>query len=385
MSAEALSSDATPATCVAMVGGGQLARMTHQAAIDLGVELRVLAADASEPAVRAGAVHVRGAAANLDDLRRLADGAAVVTFDHERIPPEHLRALEREGVPLAPGQGAKLMAQDKLHARVELAHLGFPVPPFTDARTQADAEHFGAQHGWPLVGKAPRGGYDGRGVWTLEDPAAVAALLDQVDDGLVLEPRLAIERELAILVARSTTGQRVAYPVVETVQRDAMCRELLVPAPVDAELAAQARELALEIAQAIDAVGILAVELFIVDGGLLINELALRPHNSGHYTIEGSVTSQFEQHLRAVLGWPLGITDLTAPAVVTVNVVGTPAGGDPRERVQRALSVPGARVHLYDKRPQPGRKLGHVTVRGGDIATARAAARHAAAILEGRA
>ena len=189
---------------VAMVGAGQLARMTHQAAIDLGVKLRVLAADESDPAVRAGAAHVLGSPADLDDLRRLAEGCSVVTFDHERIPPEHLRALEREGIPLAPGQTAKLVAQDKLHARAELAVLGFPVPPFAHAQTQAEAEHFGAEHGWPLVGKAPRGGYDGRGVWTLDDPAAVAELLEQVDDGLVLEPRLAIERELAILVDRKS-------------------------------------------------------------------------------------------------------------------------------------------------------------------------------------
>ncbi len=379
------SAEATPAARVAMVGAGQLARMTHQAAIDLGIELRVLAADDGEPAVRAGAAHMIGSADDLEDLRRLAQDCAVVTFDHERIPPEHLRTLERDGIPLAPGHGAKLLAQDKLHARRELARLGFPVPPFADARTQEDADQFAAVHGWPLIGKAPRGGYDGRGVWTLDDPAAVEALLDQVPDGLVLEPRLAIERELAILVARSATGQLVAYPVVETVQRAAMCRELLVPAQIEADLADRARDLALDVAQSIEAVGILAVELFVVGGDLLINELALRPHNSGHYTIEGAVTSQFEQHLRAILGWPLGITDLTAPAVVTVNVVGTDAGGDPRARVARALAVPGARVHLYDKRPRPGRKLGHVTVSAGDVGTARAAARHASAILEGRA
>lgn len=369
---------------VAMVGAGQLARMTHQASIGLGVTLRVLATSEQDSAVRVGAEHLLGSPDSLEDLRRLAAGADVVTFDHEGIPPEALETLEREGVRLAPGPAAKLLAQDKAHARRTLAELGLPVPPFALAHTREEADAFAGEHSWPLVGKAPRGGYDGNGVFVLPDADAAAARLEQHPDGLLLEPHLAIERELAVLVARSSVGERVVYPVVETVQADAMCREILAPAPVGADLAQQAREIALTIAEAIDATGIMAVELFHTPDGLLINELALRPHNSGHYTIEGCESSQFEQHLRAVLGWPLGRPDLRAPAVATVNIIGPADGSDPHDRVPAALAVPGAHVHLYGKDARPGRKLGHVTVCADDAETARAAARLAAQRLEGR-
>ncbi|HLH64785.1 MAG TPA: 5-(carboxyamino)imidazole ribonucleotide synthase [Solirubrobacteraceae bacterium] len=369
---------------VAMVGAGQLARMTHQAAIGLDVRLRVLAAAADDAAVLSGAAHLVGSPERLEDLRALAEGAEVLTFDHERVPPEHLAALEADGVRLAPSASAKLFAQDKLHQRRELSALGLPVPPFVDARATGDASRLARAHGWPLVAKAPRGGYDGRGVFEVGDPGALQRALAAHPDGLLLEPRLDLERELAIIVARSADGSRVAYPVVETVQRDAMCREIVAPAQIPAPLAAQARELALELAAAIDATGVLAVELFhTTDGRLLVNELALRPHNSGHYTIEGCVTSQFEQHLRAVLGLPLGLTDLRAPAVVTVNVVGPADGSDPAARIGDALAVPGAHVHLYGKRARAGRKLGHVTVCGSEPAATRNCARRAAALLEG--
>ena len=368
---------------VAMVGAGQLARMTHQAAIALGVQLRVLGAAIDEPAARAGAQLVPGVAARLDDLRVLAVGADVVSFDHELVPPEHLAALEREGVRLAPPAAAKLLAQDKVHARQELARLGFPVPPFIHGRSRADAEAFAALHGLPLVAKAPRGGYDGRGVFQVATLDEVGDALAQSPDGLLLEPLLELERELSVLVARSPRGESVAYPVVETVQRDQMCREILAPAEISAAVADRARELALSIADAIGATGILAVELFDTPSGLLVNELALRPHNSGHWTIEGCITSQFEQHIRAVLDWPLGLTDLVAPAVATVNIVGVGDGSDPVLRVADALAVPGARLHLYGKQPRPGRKLGHVTVTAATLAEARERARRAASILEG--
>jgi 5-(carboxyamino)imidazole ribonucleotide synthase len=367
---------------VAMVGAGQLARMTHQAAIALGVELRVLADSEADPAVTAGAAHLIGSPESLGDLQALAAEADVVTFDHEKIPPEHLSALEADGVLLAPSPAAKLFAQDKHAARRELSARGFPVPPFILAGTRDETERFGDEHGWPLIGKVVRGAYDGRGVFELSDLDAAVRALDEVGPFL-LEPRLELRRELAVLVARSVTGEVAAYPAVETVQRDAMCREVLAPADVGHGLAEEARRLALDIATGIAATGIVAIELFETQAGLLVNELALRPHNSGHYTIEGCVTSQFEQHLRAVLGWPLGATDAVAPAVAMVNVVGPDDGSDPAARIEGALSVPGAHVHLYGKQSRPGRKLGHVTVCGDDLESARAAARRAAAALEG--
>jgi len=375
---------------VAMVGAGQLARMTQQAAIALGVRLRVLAAGPGEPAVAAGAQCVLGDPADLECLRELAQGAEVLTLDHERVPPEHLHALERDGVALEPCAAAALFGQDKLHARRELSRRGFPVPEFAHARSREEVASFAAAHGWPLIAKAPRGGYDGRGVWTLAGPADAHELLTALPDGLLVEPELRIECELAVLLARSRSGECVCYEPVQTLQRDAMCREIIAPARVDARVAADARELATALAAEIDATGVLAVELFLTDSGLRVNELALRPHNSGHYTIEGCATSQFEQHLRAVLGWPLGAPTLLAPAVVTVNVLGAAAQpavssrADPRSCLRRALGVPGAHVHLYGKEPRPGRKLGHVTVCAGELQGALHAARLAAALLEGR-
>ena len=372
---------------VAMVGAGQLARMTHQAATALGVELRVLAGGVDDAAVRAGAQHLMGSPDRLADLRALAAGADVLTFDHARVAPDLLAVLEADGVRLAPSAGAKLLAQDKLHARRELAALGFPVPPFTHTHTPKGATDFARAHGWPLVAKASRGGYDGRGVFVLADERAALRALAAHPAGLLLEPRLELERELAVLIARSTSGgDRVAYPAAETVQRDGMCREVLAPAPIPPSLAAQARDLAFSLADAIGATGVLAVELFHTrEGRLLVNELALRPHNSGHYTIEGCVTSQFEQHLRAVLGWPLGLPTLRAPAVASINVIGPTDGGDPATRIASALEVPGAHVHLYGKEPRAGRKLGHVTVCGEDMKAARHAASLAATLLEGAA
>lgn len=352
-----------------MVGAGQLARMTLPAAIALDVRLGVLAATPDDPAVRAGAPAIVGAPDDLAALRRLAARAAVVTFDHEVVPPEHLRALEAEGAVLRPAAAANLHAQDKGHQRAALARWGLPVPPWALCGDGGALRAFGEVAGWPVVAKAPRGGYDGRGVAVLDAAAAAAWQTFPV----LAEQRVPFTRELAVLVARRPGGAAVAYPVVETVQVDGMLREARAPAP----RARDAVPLALAVAEAVDAVGILAVELFDAPGGLLVNELALRPHNSGHGTIEGCATSQFENHLRAVLDLPLGATDLRAPAVATVNVV----GGDPRARRAAALAVGGAAVHLYGKAPRPGRKLGHVTALGPDLPAALATARAAAAVL----
>jgi 5-(carboxyamino)imidazole ribonucleotide synthase len=365
-----------------MVGAGQLARMAQQAAIGLEVELKVLAESRDDPAVLAGATFVPGSPDSLEDLRSLAEISDVVTFDHEGVDPEALRQLEGEGFLLAPGSAAKLHAQDKLHARESLSKLGLPVPPFAAVESPEGFERFASEHGWPVVAKAPRGGYDGRGVWIVEDADEAAEVLGTATGPLLLEPLLEIQREIAVIVARSTSGETASYPVVETVQEDAMCREIVAPAPVPEEVAAEAGRIAVRIAEEIGSTGVMALELFVTPDGLIINELALRPHNSGHYSIEGCVTSQFEQHLRAVLGLPLGSTELVSPSVVTVNVVGTEAG-DPAGRIAGALAVPGAHVHLYGKASRPGRKLGHVTVCGERSGPTREAARSAARALEG--
>jgi 5-(carboxyamino)imidazole ribonucleotide synthase len=370
-----------PPPRVGIVGAGQLARMTHRAAIDLGIEVTVLATAPEDPAVTAGADHLLGAPDSLDDLLALAEISDVVTLDHERVPTEHLVALAAAGHPVRPSPEASLAAQDKLHARRLLGdRLGLPVPDFAPVAGAADVARFGLRHGWPVVLKARRGGYDGRGVRIAHSLEEAAATL--VEGGeWVAERHLDLERELAVLVARRPSGEAVAYPVAETVQEDGMCREMLVPAPVGEAQAQEARDLALRIAEEIGATGILAVELFVSGGRLLVNELALRPHNSGHWTIEGAETSQFENHLRAVLDWPLGATGLTAPGIATVNIVGAASGEDPRRHLPEALAVAGAHVHLYGKGARPGRKLGHVTARGEDADAALGVAASAAGEL----
>ncbi|MFG3297166.1 5-(carboxyamino)imidazole ribonucleotide synthase [Micromonospora chersina] len=376
---------------VGMVGGGQLARMTHQAAIALGQSLRVLALAPDDGAALVAADVQYGDHTDLAALRTFAKGCDVVTFDHEHVPNAHIRALTEEGVKLFPPAEALVHAQDKRVMRERLGELGAPNPAWRPVAAPADLVAFGAEIGWPVVLKAARGGYDGRGVWMVDDATAAAELATTLLAGgtpLIVEERVALRRELAVQVARSPFGQVAAYPVVETVQRDGICVEVLAPAPdLPEERAVAAQQLAIDLATALGVVGLLAVELFETPTGLVVNELAMRPHNSGHWTIEGARTSQFEQHLRAVLDYPMGDTSLTAPVVVMANVLGGEPGGiSIDERLHHLFAAePGAKVHLYGKQVRPGRKIGHVTVLGDDLDDVRArAARAARWLREGR-
>ncbi|MDQ2587139.1 5-(carboxyamino)imidazole ribonucleotide synthase [Saccharothrix yanglingensis] len=372
---------------VGMIGGGQLARMTHQAAIPLGQSLRVLAESDSDPAALVARDVELGGHTDLDALRAFAKSCDVVTFDHEHVPQEHLRALVADGVKVSPGPDALVHAQDKLVMRVKLAGLGLPVPPFAEVADTGDVLRFGAEHGWPCVLKAVRGGYDGRGVWMLNTPQSAQRVVPELLDAgtpLMVERCVPMRRELAALVARSPFGQGAAWPLVQTVQREGICVEVLAPAPAAGGEEApgeEAQELALRIAHELGVVGLLAVELFDTADGLVVNELAMRPHNSGHWTIEGARTSQFEQHLRAVLDYPLGATDLVAPAVVMANVLGAADASDmgPDERLHHLFArFPDAHVHLYGKAERPGRKIGHVTLLGERMEEVRERARLAA-------
>jgi 5-(carboxyamino)imidazole ribonucleotide synthase len=374
---------------VGMVGGGQLARMTHQAAIALGQSLRVLAARAADAAALVAPDVMLGSHDDLATLRRFAEGCDVLTFDHEHVPNEHLRALVAEGVRMHPGPDALRHAQDKLVMRRRLARLGVAAPPFRAVTQPSDAVSFGAEHGWPCMLKAARGGYDGRGLWVLNTPVdahRVGAELIAAGTALLVEQCVAMHRELAVLVARSPFGQGAAWPVVQTVQRDGICVEVLAPAPgLDCEVALAAQQLALRVAGEIGVVGLLAVELFeLPSGQLLVNELAMRPHNSGHWTIDGAVTSQFEQHLRAVLDYPLGCTAARAPACVMANVLGaeTPPRMGLDERVHHLMArYPQAKLHLYAKPQRPGRKIGHITVSGEELVPVREVATASATFL----
>jgi 5-(carboxyamino)imidazole ribonucleotide synthase len=361
---------------VGMVGAGQLARMTAQAAVGLGIEFRVLAASLGESAAQVCPGTVTGDYKSAGDLLGFGIGCDVVTFDHEHVPGAQLAVLS-EVTAVRPGREALVYAQDKLAMRNRLnslpalAEAGIRCPRFRPVGTLADVLAFVADEHraagrppWPVVLKATSGGYDGRGVWICDSKEAIGEVLSH-GIGLLAEEYVPFDRELAVLVARSPKGQGAAYPVVQTVQQDGICREVIAPAPgLPAELAERAQWLGLRVAAELGVTGLLAIELFQCGSELLINELAMRPHNSGHWTMDASVTSQFEQHLRAVLDLPLGATGCTSGAAVMVNVLG---GGDP-DLYSRFIHVmaadPGVKVHLYGKQVRPGRKVGHVTVAG---------------------
>jgi 5-(carboxyamino)imidazole ribonucleotide synthase len=357
---------------VTMIGGGQLARMTHQAAIALGQTLRVLAASPDDPAAQVTPDVVIGAHTDFDALRKAAAGADALTFDHEHVPTELLEKLIADGVNVAPPPSALIHAQDKLVMRRRLEALGAPVPRFAEVTEVADVDVFAARVDAPIVVKTVRGGYDGRGVTLARDIAeardAAAAYL-AAGAAVLVEEKVAMRRELAALVARSPFGQGAAWPVVQTVQRDGICVEVIAPAPgLDAEIGSAAGQLALRLANELGVVGLLAVELFeTIDGGLVVNELAMRPHNSGHWSMDGARTSQFEQHLRAVLDYPLGDTAPIVPVTVMANVLGAqrvPAMSMD-ERLHHLFGrMPEARVHLYGKGERRGRKIGHVNILG---------------------
>jgi 5-(carboxyamino)imidazole ribonucleotide synthase len=371
-----------PATArIGMVGGGQLARMTQATAIDLGIDLHVLAVQPDEPAALAGAVIRLGAADDEAALRAFAADVDVVTLDHELVADDVLAALAADGVAVRPSAAALLFAKDKLYARTQLAALGLPVPAFAAVREPDDVAAFAAEHGWPVVCKATRGGYDGRGVEVVATLAEATSVLARGGTWMV-EAHVDIAVEVAVVIARRPGGERVAYPVVETVQQDGQLVELVQPARIAPEVAAEAVRLGTEVADAVDGVGIIAVELFVDPSGqLTLNELAVRPHNSGHATIEAATTSQFHNHLRAVLDWPLGDTSLRAPAAALVNLLGPDGPDRIAERLPEALAIDDAAVHLYGKASRPGRKIGHVTVLGDDAEVALARAREAAARL----
>ena len=366
---------------VGIVGAGQLARMTCPAAAELGIGLRVLAAAPSESAAQVWPDVRLGDYRSLDDLRGFAASCDVLTFDHEHVPGPHLAALEQAGFVIRPGQAALRYTQDKLAMRERLTTLGIRCPRYAPVSDLAGIERFTEASGWPVVLKAVSGGYDGKGVWVCASRGEAAEVAGH-GLRLLAEEYVAFDRELAALVARSPHRQGAAYPVVQTVQQQGICREVLAPAPgLAPECAEEAQSLALRIASELDVTGLLAVELFDTQDGLLVNELAMRPHNCGHWTIEGATTSQFEQHLRAVLDLPLGAPGMLAPQAVMANVLGGTDPGVYDRYVHVMAADPGIKVHLYGKAVRPGRKIGHVTVLGDDVSGLRDRARRAASFL----
>ncbi|KQR46501.1 phosphoribosylaminoimidazole carboxylase [Frigoribacterium sp. Leaf164] len=373
---------------IGVIGGGQLARMMVPPAVHLGVDIRVLAEQEGSSA-RLAATAV-GDYHDVDTVLAFARDVDVVTFDHEHVPQRVLHALVEAGVAVHPSPGALAVAQDKLVMRERLTALGLPVPAWAAVHDAAELAAFLGEHGGRAVVKTPRGGYDGKGVRVVsgadEADDWFAVVAEQGDGGaLLVEELVEFRRELAQLVARRTSGQVEAWSLVETVQRDGVCAEVTAPAPgAEPVLQREAEAIARRVAESLGVTGVLAVELFeTVDGRLLVNELAMRPHNTGHWSIDGAVTSQFEQHLRAVLDLPLGDPAPHRPWSVMVNVLGGPAEGTMAERLPAImLAQPGAKVHDYGKEPRPGRKVGHVTTTGDDLADVRSRARAAVRFFE---
>jgi 5-(carboxyamino)imidazole ribonucleotide synthase len=374
-----------------MVGGGQLARMTAAAAVGLGVTFRVLAESDSESAALVTRDVTVGSHRSLSDIVAFAEQCDVITFDHEHVPGPILAELESAGVLVRPGSAALRFTQDKLAMRMRLSELRVPCPRFAPVSSLADVLAFTAEarrktDAWPVVLKAVSGGYDGKGVWVCESAEEAAEVLSH-GIPLLAEEFVPFSRELAALVARSPSGQGAAYPVVQTVQADGICREVIAPAPrLREDVAVRAEALALRIAAELGVCGLLAVELFeLRSGELMVNELAMRPHNSGHWTIEGARTSQFEQHLRAVLDLPLGSCQ---PPAGSFTVMANLLGGTDPDVFDRYLHVmaadPAVKVHFYGKDVRPGRKIGHVSIVAGpddDVAAVRDRARRAASYL----
>ena len=370
-----------------MVGGGQLARMSAAPAAALGINFRVLATSRHESAAQVVSDVSLGAHDDEHAVLAFADGCDVVTFDHEHVPGPILEKLEARGVAVRPGPRALINAQDKAVMRRTLEGVGAPVPAWRAVESPAQAQDFAETVGYPLILKTSRGGYDGKGVWRVESASHLDAVMAQpLPPGAVwlAEAAVPFMQELSAQVARSPSGQTAAYPVVRTVQTGGICSEVVAPAPgLDPDRAVDAQRIALEIAGALDVTGMLAVEMFDTGNEILVNELAMRPHNSGHWTIEGAVTSQFENHLRAVLDLPLGSPNVREPAAVMVNILGGEMGDLYLAYRHVFARDPGLKVHLYGKDVRPGRKVGHVTAVGSDPQSLLLRARHASDYFSG--
>ncbi|WP_166970976.1 5-(carboxyamino)imidazole ribonucleotide synthase [Brevibacterium atlanticum] len=368
---------------IGVIGGGQLARMLAPAAEALGVRFSVLAETADAPATQVISEVTVGDYTDYPTLRAFAETVDVITFDHEHVPPEHLEALAADGHAVRPGPQALIFAQDKIRMRAKMDELGLPNPAWAEITSTADVEAFAARVGYPFILKTPRGGYDGKGVRVIDRLEQAVEWLSEVPQ-LLAEEKVDFTRELAVMVGRSPMGQTAVWPVVETWQQNGVCKEAIAPAPdLPADKARAITEAILTVAGTLEVTGVMAMEMFETSEGFLINEFAMRPHNTGHWTQDGSVTSQFEQHLRAVLDLPLGSPAAREEVSVMVNIL----GAEHEDLYQPYLHVmahdPSVKVHLYGKGVRPGRKVGHVNAYGQDRDLVVARARHAADFIAG--
>ena len=356
---------------IGVVGGGQLARMMQPAAVNLGIQLRVLAVSSDESAAQVIPDTVIGKHDNLAALREFAQGCDVITFDHEHVPLNHLQTLLAEGINIQPHPDALRFAQDKLLMRQALSEAGIPCPKWAHISDEDELNDFALQVGWPIVLKSARGGYDGKGVWVVNDSETARNVIADIQNHgqeVLAEECVPFTRELAAQVSRNAHGEFVSYPIVQSTQTDGICHEVIAPCPnLDEIRSEQAKEIAHRIATLLNVTGMLAVELFDTGSELLVNELAMRPHNSGHWSMDGAVTSQFENHLRAVLNLPLGASTPTQKWTVMVNLLGGKRQ-DPIEAFQHVMSEDAEiKIHFYGKSVKPGRKIGHVNLVGDNL------------------
>lgn len=353
-------------------------------AIALGLEIKVFAEQEGMSASLA-TVTV-GDYTEAEELGWFADGVDVITFDHEHVPIQALDQLERVGVSVQPPSKALIFAQNKLLMRKRLSEAGLPMPNWLEVRSPEQLSEFIAQNGGKVIVKTPVGGYDGKGVRVVSSSEQVADWFEKLSSlggSLLAEQLVDFVSEVAVLSARRPSGEWRSWPAVETVQKNGVCAQVIAPAPNTDQQ--NALEIAQKISEELEVTGVMAVEMFqTVDGELLINELAMRPHNSGHFTIDSCVTSQFEQHLRAVLDLPLGLTDMNSEHAVMVNLLGVESGTDFLENYQATMHrFPEAKIHTYGKSPRVGRKMGHITVTGDDLETVKSRALLAAAVITG--
>ena len=365
---------------VGVIGAGQLARMMVPPAVDLGISLSLFAGSGEESGAQV-APHTVGSLSDTKAVLEWASACDVVTFEHELISQELIRAIEESGVKVYPSAASFIYSQNKLAMRRKMEELGLPNP------TWQEFDGSSCELAFPLIAKSISGGYDGRGVFVVQDLAELQSLRERIGANLLIEEKLSFDYEIAVMVARSPHGQAATWAPTLTVQRDGICTQTITPVPdLSDRLSTEVAHIALKIAQGIDLVGVMAVEIFVVGDHLIINELALRPHNSGHWSIEGSVTSQFEQHLRAVLDLPLGDTSLVAPYAVMGNVIGIETDKSKdlyRPYLHLMARIPGLKVHQYMKELRPGRKVGHVTLLGENLLHLRSEVSHAVDYLSG--
>ncbi|MBI2487192.1 MAG: 5-(carboxyamino)imidazole ribonucleotide synthase [Deltaproteobacteria bacterium] len=371
---------------IGILGGGQLARMTAAAGYKLGLRIAILDPESDSPAQQLANIKVVASLDDLSGLENIARISDLLTLENEFVNAPLLEHIESMGVHIYPTSRTVSLIQDKLFQKQSLEANGIDVPAFIEVSSQKDILEAGRRFGWPLMLKVRRNGYDGRGNELInganEIPKSWTKLGGETR-GLMVERFIRFKKELAVMVARSSNGEAVTYPVVETVQKDHICHIVKAPANVSTAISERAGMMARRAIEAVHGVGIFGLEMFLLDDdSILINEMAPRPHNSGHYTIEACVTSQFENHLRAILGFPLGSASMILPAAVMVNLLGDRSGVSNISGVEKALRIPGVNLHIYGKKlTRPNRKMGHITVLGASVEEALEKAVKAASFI----